>query len=69
MIKQAPREVRMVLSLLIDAPSEIVEAALAGWRPAGDRRSKSGGSRQVNRLLGLPDDQDTMAQVREYFSQ
>lgn len=69
MVKQAPREVRMVLSLLLDAPSEIVEGALAGWRASGDRRAKHGGSKHVNRLLGLPEDQDTMAQVREYFSQ
>lgn len=67
MIKEAPREVRMVLSLLLDAPSELVEAALAGWKASGDRRFRSGGSRHINRLLGLPDDQDTMQKVRDYF--
>jgi len=68
MLRQAPREVSMVLSLFLNAPQELLDIALASWKAGGDRRSKSGGSKQVNRLLGLPEDQDTMKQVIDYFS-
>lgn len=66
LIRQAPREVTMVLNLFLSAPQELLDVALTGW-VNGDKRSKSGGSSKVNRLLGLPEDQDTMKTVAEYF--
>lgn len=67
MIRQAPREVQMVLGLFLSAPQELLDIALSSWKAQGDRRCRAGGSLQVNRLLGLPDDQDTMRQVADYF--
>lgn len=67
MIRQAPREVQMVLSLFLNAPQELLDIALGSWKAQGDRRCRAGGSLQVNRLLGLPEDQDTMQHVVDYF--
>lgn len=66
MIQQAPSEVRMVLNLFINAPSEMLETALNSWN-GEDRRRKDGGSRTINRLLGLPEDRDVLTLVRSYF--
>jgi hypothetical protein len=68
MIRQAPSEVNMVLSLFLNAPQELLEVALAGWRGGSDKRMRSGGSKHINRLLGLPEDQDTLKQVSDYFT-
>lgn len=68
LVRQAPREVQMVCSLMLNAPQELLEVALAGWHAGGDLRSTSGGSDVVNRLLGLPEKVDTLQQVRDYFS-
>lgn len=65
-LKQAPAEVKMVLNLFLNAPQEILEAALGSWR-GRDRRCITGGSKKICRLLGLPDDLDVMQQVADYF--
>lgn len=65
-IAQAPREVQMVLALFLNAPQELVEAALGSWR-ADARRKDGGESRHLNRLLGLPLEQDTLGRVAAYF--
>lgn len=59
MIREAPREVTMVLSLLLNAPQELLDAALGTGRQNACVR--------VNRLLGLPLEQDTLGTVAEYF--
>lgn len=59
MIREAPREVTMVLSLLLNAPQELLDAALGTGRQNACVR--------VNRLLGLPLEQDTLGNVAEYF--
>lgn len=66
MIKQAPREVTMVLTLFLNAPQELLDLALGSWR--ADRRMKVNGSEHINKLLGLPADYDSMQAVRDYFS-
>lgn len=66
MIAEAPREVVMVLNLFLNAPAELLEAALASWN-GEDRRRKDGGSGRICRLLGLPEDLDVLAIVRNYF--
>lgn len=69
-LREAPREVRMVLELLLRAPQEILDIALAGWFP-NDKRTPNGisakSSARINALLGLPADMNTLEQVREYF--
>ncbi len=67
LIRQAPREVQMVLSLFLNAPQELLDVALAGWR-GKDRRMRSGGSKRVNQMLGLPEDRNTMQEVEDYFT-
>lgn len=66
MLAQAPNEVRMVLNLFLNAPSEILETALASWN-GEDRRRKDGGSAMICKLLGLPKDYDVLSAVRNYF--
>lgn len=66
MLRQAPEEVTAVLALFLNAPSEILELALASWK-GEDRRMKSGGSKKICQMLGLPEDLDVMRQVEEYF--
>lgn len=65
-IRQAPAEVRAVLSLFLSAPEEILELALAGWKE-NDTRSRAGASGRINRLLGLPEGEDVLARVEDYF--
>lgn len=67
MIKEAPREVAMVLALFLNAPQELLDLALGSWRGTQDRRFKSGGSTKINQLLGLPADYDSMQAVVDYF--
>lgn len=67
LIRQAPREVSMVLNLFLSAPEELLEVALGSWR-GRDKRCKTGGSERICRLLGLPKDLDVMARVEEYFA-
>lgn len=66
MLRQAPREVLMVLNLFLNAPAEIVETALAGWQGRNLRR-KDGGSGHICKLLGLQPGRDIMGEVEEYF--
>lgn len=71
MLRQAPREVRMVLNLLLRAPQELAEIALAGFT-ANDGRTRNGvskgASERINAMLGLPLEANTLERVREYFA-
>lgn len=66
MLRQAPREVTMVLNLLLKAPQEMLETLLGSWK-GRDRRTKGNGSERINQLLGLPLHQDTLGRVHDYF--
>ena len=63
MIRQAPREVLMVLNLLLNAPQELLALATRAWEA-----SESKNSDMMNRLLGLPDEMPVMTKVRDYFT-
>lgn len=65
-LKQAPREVMMVLNLILNAPAELVVVAMQGWN-GKDARCRAGGSKRINLMLGLPTDFDVMNMVRNYF--
>lgn len=65
MIRQAPREIAMVLSLFLDCPSELLEMALDSWRRNG--RYRAGGSRHINKMLGFHPDRDVLKEVEDYF--
>lgn len=64
MLRQAPREVRMVLDLFLRAPQEIADLAFAGWR-----KDRQKGSDRINALLGLPPGSDSLQRVEDYFRQ
>lgn len=64
MLRQAPREVRMVLELILRAPQEVVDIVFAGWR-----KDRQRGSERINAMLGLPLEQDTLQRVEKYFLQ
>lgn len=66
LIAEAPREVKLVLSLFLNAPSELLDAALLGWR-GKDRRCRTNGSKVICRLLGLPADLDVLQMVEDHF--
>jgi hypothetical protein len=64
-MRQAPSEVREVLSLLLSAPAEILEMATAAWREGGKRSPFE--NSMINRLLGRAPDYPSLEQVREHF--
>lgn len=66
-IREAPAEIRAVLSLLLAAPQEMLDAVLGSWR-GRDRRTKAGGSERICKLLGLPQDRDILSEVEAYFT-
>lgn len=67
LIEQAPADIKLVVSMFLNAPQELLESVLRGWNAGGAEGSRSG-SLRVNKLLGLPLEQPTMERVREYFS-
>jgi len=67
LLREAPREVNMVLNLFLSAPQEIIEVALGSWN-GRDKRCKTGGSRKINQMLGLPPDLDVLKLTEEYLN-
>jgi hypothetical protein len=67
MLRQAPREVSMVLNLFLSAPQEVLDVALASWR-GKDRRCRTGGSQRICHLLGIDPSVDVMQRVEDYFA-
>lgn len=65
MVERAPSEVREVLALLLNAPTEILELASLAWRSRG--RKSAFGNAMLNRLLGRDPAHPTLEAVREYF--
>jgi len=66
MLKQAPAEVTLVLNLFLSAPQEILDLALGTWK-GRDQRCKTGGSKRICKMLGLPPELDVLKLVEEYF--
>ncbi len=65
MLRQAPREVVMVLNLFLNAPQELLELALSTWRKNG--RYKADGDKAVAKMLGLPPDSTPVTDTQRYF--
>jgi len=65
MVQQAPNEVRMVLNLLLKAPTELLEMASEAWRSSGKRKAE--GNNMINRCLGFPKGTDSLGKVHRYF--
>lgn len=66
MLREAPREVQTVLSVFLNAPSELLEMACEAWRIQG--HNNPAGSRHLNKLLGLDPSCDPVKLVEDYFS-
>jgi hypothetical protein len=66
MMKQAPAEVKLVLTMILNAPAEITEALLSSWSNA-EHKKRANSSERINRALGLPPELDTMGMVQDYF--
>lgn len=66
LIRQAPREVKMVLSLFLNAPQELLDVALQAWETRGRRRAE--GNRVIGRLLGLHQGANVLDQLEEHFT-
>lgn len=64
-IRQAPREVAVVLNLLLNAPQELLDLATENWRKSG--KHHAGGNKQVSQWLGLPEGSRPLDVVEEYF--
>jgi len=66
MIQEAPREVKMVLSVFLNAPKELLDMAFSAWRAGG--RQSAGGSAHLNKMLGLDPTCDPVKLVEDYFT-
>jgi DNA-directed RNA polymerase specialized sigma24 family protein len=66
MVQQAPREVLMVLNLFLNAPQELLDLATKAWTKKGRRNAN--GNLIINKMLGLPDEADTLGKVNDYFT-
>lgn len=61
LLRQAPAEVRMVLTMFLSVPQELLALALSDWRP-GTRVDPT-----INRLLGRDEDDELVGRVVDYF--
>ena len=55
----------IVLSLFLNAPSELLELATQSWRAKGRRKAE--GNSMINQCLGLPEGSDPIGAVEDYF--
>lgn len=65
MMRQAPREVLLVLHLFLNAPAELLELASTAWRASG--RYSADGERWAEKALGLKVGAAPLKQTKEYF--
>lgn len=66
MVKQAPREVLLVLNLFLNAPGELLELAQTTWRAQG--KYNAGGERWAEKVLGLPQGTAPLQKTEDYFT-
>jgi len=64
LLRQAPREVLMVLNLFLVAPAELLELASAAWNKNGNPDDIDA---FINRCLGLPKGSRPAQQVKEFL--
>ena len=66
-IKQAPEEIRRVLSLFLNAPVELLDLASQAWKSRG--RKKDHGNAMLCQMLDFPNGTDVVGIVEDYFSE
>ena len=67
LVRQAPREVALVLALFLNAPQELLELALTSFRRVGRAGERTADNRRVAALLGLPEDSKPLDSVERYL--
>ena len=65
LVRQAPREVALVLSLFLNAPAELLELAEGAW--GAQKRQREGANAMIRRLLGPEVGERPIEQVESYF--
>jgi hypothetical protein len=65
MIEQAPSEVRTVLAVMLNAPTELLDMATKSWRKRGHKEALA--SRHLSIMLGLDPGVDAVKIVEDYF--
>lgn len=65
LVRQAPQEVTQVLTLFLNAPTELLQMAMTSWRANG--HVEAGGNKQVAQWLGLPVGSKPLDKVLDYF--
>lgn len=66
MVRQAPREVLLVLNLFLSAPQELLELAMVSWSRSG--KYQAGGERWVEKMLGLKPGTCPIKKTEDYFT-
>jgi hypothetical protein len=65
MVRQAPREIAMVLALFLNAPAELLELAENAW--GAQKRQRESANAMIRRLLGPEVGERPIEQVESYF--
>lgn len=68
LVRQAPREVALVLTMLFNVPQEILEMCLSPRSRSGRNGGDAADNARVAQLLGMPPDSKPLDAVRDYFA-
>lgn len=66
-IKQAPSEIKQVINLFLNAPSELLDLMSASWTEKG--KKKVMGNQMLCQALGRKPGTDVLGEVRAYFTE
>lgn len=66
MIEQAPSEIKLVLSLFMTAPVEVLDMFADNWKQRG--KNSEFGNNHLCEILGLPEKTDIVGRVMQYFT-
>lgn len=67
MIRQAPREILLVLNLFLNAPTELLDLATRAWEQS-NRKAPGADNVMVSRLLGLDPTENVLQRTHDYFA-
>lgn len=65
-VAEAPSEIRAVITLLFSAPTEILDMVSSAW--SGRGKTRSSGSKALCRMLGIPERETLLDDVKEYLA-
>lgn len=68
LVRQAPAEVRLVLTMFLNAPQELVDLATSSFQRVGRGGQRAADNRRVASLLGLPEGSTPLDAVEGYLS-